>query len=142
MYESERERLIYPDVIAATKVGDSQEGEQRAVMHFAEFTTNNMDTVVRGSAYWYIPEEGEPVLVVEIDDEDVPGSADNMDIKIRVRRNDGLVYEGTREDQELQRCKICREEIHQVKEWKHVHSGEMYCHTGDGSMALPEREAS
>lgn len=103
MYDHERERLIYPDVIAAQDAGDGPDGRP-PIRYFAKFTTNNMDTVMRGVVYWYIPpddaDDHEPVLIIEIDDEDLPGGKDNMDINIRVRRNDGLVYEGTRASQE------------------------------------------
>ena len=99
MYDSERERLLYPSVIGGTVTGDGGQDPDPARL-CATFTTNNQDTVLRGIVYWYIPEEGEPVLIVEIDDEDLPDSPDNMDVKIRVRRNDGLVYEGTRATQE------------------------------------------
>lgn len=90
------EKLIYPDVLAKMVPGESGSDAR----YFAELTTNNQDTVVRVYVYWYLPEEGEPVLMIEIDDEDEPESPDNMDIRVRVRRNDGLVYEGTREEQE------------------------------------------
>jgi hypothetical protein len=99
MYGEERERLLYPDVIAATETGEGALPSD-PVRYAAKFTTNNMDTVVRGYVYWYTPEGEEPVLMIEIDDEDLPGGADNMDIKIRVRRNDGLIYEGTQASQE------------------------------------------
>ena len=85
----DREKLLYPDVIAKTVPGDDGR-------YFAELTTNNQDTVVRVYAYWHTPEEGEPALVIEIDDEDDPEGPVNMDSLVRVRRNDGLVYEGTR----------------------------------------------
>lgn len=100
MLDFDRERLIYPDVIASTTTGEGPKEDRAPIRYFAEFTTNNMDTVVRGYVYWYTPEGEEPVLVIEIDDEDVPGGKDNMDIKIRVRRNDGLIYEGTQSSQE------------------------------------------
>lgn len=92
-----RETLIYPDVLASTKPGDVE--IKTSGHYFAEAVTNNMDTVVRMYVYWYTPEDGrEPVLMIEIDDEDT--GPDPMDIKIRVRRNDGLIYEGNCEDQE------------------------------------------
>jgi hypothetical protein len=91
---NERERLIYPDVIASTISGD--EGR-----HFVTAQTNNQDTAVKLHIYWYIPgDREEPVLMIDVDDEDTPDSPDNMDITIRMRRNDGLVYEGNRADQE------------------------------------------
>jgi hypothetical protein len=99
MYGEERERLLYPDVIVAQDAGEGPDGRP-PIRYTAKFTTNNMDTVVRGYVYWYTPEGEEPVLMIEIDDEDLPGGADNMDIKIRVRRNDGLIYEGTQASQE------------------------------------------
>jgi hypothetical protein len=43
--------------------------------------------------------DAEPVLMIEIDDEDT-GGPHPMDIRIRVRRNDGLIYEGNRAEQE------------------------------------------
>lgn len=95
MVDVDRETLIYPNVLAATKPGDPESPGT-----FAEAVTNNHDTVVRVFVYWYTPEDGEPVLMIEVDDEDTPGGRDNMDIKLRVRRNDGLVYEGTRATQE------------------------------------------
>jgi hypothetical protein len=94
---TDRDTLIYPSVLASTVPGDPQ-GRANEAPAFVEFVTNNQDTVVRGYVYWYMPEEGEPVLVVEIDDEDT--GPDTMDITVRVRRNDGLVYEGTRKSQE------------------------------------------
>lgn len=96
---ADRDTLIYPDVIAATKPGDVE--EPTTGHYFAEAVTNNHDTVVRTSIYWYTPPGEDPVLVIEIDDEDT-GGPDEMDIRIRVRRNDGLVYEGTRTDQEAE----------------------------------------
>lgn len=92
------EKLIYPDVLAAVKPGD----ENTNFARWVEAVTNNQDTVIRTSVYWYVPpadaENREPVLMIEIDDE-VDPDGDNMDIRVRVRRNDGLVYEGTREEQ-------------------------------------------
>lgn len=36
------------------------------------------------------------------------------------------------------RCGACSERIHKVQgQWTHVHSGDMYCGTGDGSTAYP-----
>jgi hypothetical protein len=88
-----RETLIYPDVLASTKPGDAGAGR------FAEAVTNNQDTVIRMYIYWYVPSDGgEPVLMIEMDDEDT--GPEVMDIKIRVRRNDGLIYEGNQETQE------------------------------------------
>jgi hypothetical protein len=90
--ESERERLIYPDVVASTVMGDDRR-------YMVEAVTNNQDTTVRVYMYWYIPSDGgEPVLMIEIDDEDEPGGLDPTDIRIRIRRNDGLVYEANREE--------------------------------------------
>lgn len=88
---AERDTMLYPNVLASTRMGDKE--TDFAV--FAETVTNNQDTVVKTYIYWYIPEEGDPVLVVEIDDEDT-GGPDPMDITVRIRRNDGLIYEGTR----------------------------------------------
>ena len=90
-----RERLLYPDVLATTR--DVEGGP-----YFAEAVTNNHDTVVRMAIYWYIPPEDaddhEPVLMIEIDDEFTSGP-DPMDVRIRVRRNDGLIYEGNQAEQ-------------------------------------------
>jgi len=137
------EKQLYPNVLGSTVSGPvDTEGGGRENRFYTQAVTNNQDTVIRTSVYWYIPSDGgEPALIIEIDDEEDPNGPDNMDVRIRVRRNDGLVYEGTQADQDSHKCKICHEPIHQVKEWKHIHSGEMYCHTGDGSMALPEEAA-
>jgi hypothetical protein len=99
---SDPETLIYPDVLASTKSGPMDDGwggkEKR---HFAEAVTNNQDTVVRTIVYWHTPEGEEPVLMIEIDDEEATGwSNDFMDITVRIRRNDGLIYEGNRATQE------------------------------------------
>lgn len=128
---NDQEKMIYPDVLASVKPGDKELGYARWV----EAVTNNQETVVRVSVYWYIPPRDfcerhggpwgedetcsncteldgspkrqvtQPVLVVEIDDEvemDMEGNLhpDNMDIRVRVRRNDGLIYDGTRTEQE------------------------------------------
>lgn len=90
---TELEKLIYPDVVAATQMGDGNR-------YFAVATTNNQDTIVKVVTYWHVPEEGEPVLMIEIDDETDEGAPDPMDIRIRIRRNDGLIYEGTPSEQE------------------------------------------
>jgi hypothetical protein len=86
------EKLIYPDVVAATQMGDGNR-------YFAVATTNNQDTVVHVAVYWHVPEEGEPVLMIEIDDETEPDAPDPMDIRVRIRRNDGLIFEGTPSEQ-------------------------------------------
>ena len=89
----DRETLIYPNVLASTKPGDPESAGA-----FAEVVTNNQDTVVRTFIYWFIPEDGgEPVLMIEIDDEDTDGP-DPMDIRVRIRRNDGLIYEANKEE--------------------------------------------
>jgi hypothetical protein len=93
MNGEERERLLYPDVVASTQMGDYNR-------YMVTATTNNMDTVVKVHIYWFLPEGKDPVLMIEIDDEDLPEGEDNMDINIRVRRNDGLIYEGTQASQE------------------------------------------
>lgn len=93
--EQSRDRLIWPDVIAATKMGDGGR-------YFAEVQTNNNDTAVKIYIYWYTPEDGgTPVLMIEMDDER-QDEKDN-DVYLRVRRNDGLLWEGTMEDQEYRR---------------------------------------
>lgn len=93
----DRDTLVFPSVLASTKPGDPREAPA-----FAEFQTNNQETIVRGYVYWYTPPKDEedrtPVLVIEIDDEDV--GPDIHDITVRIRRNDGLIYEGTRASQE------------------------------------------
>ena len=94
---SDPEKLIYPNVLSSTKSGPF--GDAPEMRYFAEALTNNHDTVIRTTVYWHTPEDGEPVLMIEVDDEDYDGP-DPMDVRIRVRRNDGLLYEGTRADQE------------------------------------------
>lgn len=93
----DREKFLYPNVIASTKAGDEPE-----FATFTEALTNNQETVIRTTVYWYIPGDGEePVLMIEIDDEeDDPNHKDNMDVTVRIRRNDGLIYEGNRASQE------------------------------------------
>lgn len=82
-------RLAYPHVVAATEVGD--EGRM-----FVTASTNNHDTIVEVQVYWYLPKDGgEPVLMVEVDE--ASDGPDPMDINLRIRRNDGLIFEGTRE---------------------------------------------
>ena len=97
---TDRDLLVYPSVLGSTKPGDPM--GPRSAPAFVEIQTNNQDTVVRGYIYWHVPPRDEddrtPVLVIELDDED--SGPDTMDINIRVRRNDGLVYEGTRASQE------------------------------------------
>lgn len=97
---AERDTMLYPHVIAATKMGDK---ESEFAM-FTEAVTNNQETVIRTYVYWYIPSDGgEPVLMIEIDDEEEdPDHKDNMDVMVRIRRNDGLIYEGNRASQENQ----------------------------------------
>lgn len=95
---ADREYQIYPDVIASTKIGD--EDVESTGTYFAEAVTNNQDTVVRVEVYWHGVDKKDPVLMIEIDDEDKPGGLDIMDVKIRIRRNDGLIYEGDRASQE------------------------------------------
>jgi hypothetical protein len=106
------EKLIYPHVLASTKsgpVGDSGDDTR----FFAEVVTNDNETVVRTSIYWYTPQDGgSPVLMIEIDDE--PEDELSNDITIRVRRNDGLVYEGDRASQESDRCPESPDGRHQV----------------------------
>lgn len=93
------ETLIYPHVIGSTVNGPL--GGRNDTRFFAKTVTNNMDSVIRTSTYWYIPEDGsEPVLVIEIDDEVTAPAKDTMDITVRIRRNDGLVYEGNQASQE------------------------------------------
>ena len=78
-------RTIYPHVVAKTEVGDRG-------CAFVTASTNNNDTTVQIYAYWYIPEDGsKPYLVIEVDDEPV----DSGDVHLVIRRNDGLIYEGT-----------------------------------------------
>ena len=87
----EYDRLAYPHVVAATEVGDG--GRM-----FVTASTNNHDTVVEVQLYWYIPpedaEDREPVLMIEVDE--ASDEPDPMDIKLRIRRNDGLIFDGTR----------------------------------------------
>lgn len=94
---AERDTMLYPNVLASTRLGDKE--TDFAV--FAETVTNNQDTVIKTYTYWHIPDEGEPVLMIEIDDEETVGwSKDFMDVTVRIRRNDGLIYEGNRASQE------------------------------------------
>lgn len=96
------EKQLYPNVISATLAGKVGDGEE--VTLYTQAVTNNQDTVIRTTVYWYTPSDGgEPALIIEIDDEDDPNGPDNMDVRIRVRRNDGLVYEGTQASQEYVR---------------------------------------
>jgi hypothetical protein len=84
----EYDRLAYPHVVAATEVGD--EGRM-----FVTASTNNHDTVVEVQIYWHFPADGgEPVLMVEVDE--ASDGEHPMDINLRIRRNDGLIFEGTR----------------------------------------------
>lgn len=96
---TDRDTLIYPSVLGSTKPGDPLSPQSAPA--FVEFQTNNQDTVIRGYVYWHIPpadaENREPVLMIEIDDETDPGAAHPMDVTIRIRRNDGLIYEGNQE---------------------------------------------
>lgn len=92
------EKMIWPNVLASTKCGPVGDSGDEA-RFFAEAVTNDNECVVRTSVYWYTPQDGSsPVLMIEIDDE--PEDELSNDITIRVRRNDGLVYEGDRADQE------------------------------------------
>lgn len=95
-----RDHLVYPSVLASTKPGDPTGPRQAPA--YVEFQTNNQETVIRGYVYWHIPprdaKDPKPVLMIEIDDEDE--GPDVMDVTVRIRRNDGLVYEGTRASQE------------------------------------------
>lgn len=98
---AERDTMLYPNVLASTRMGDKESD----FAMFAETVTNNQDTVIKTYVYWYIPpedaEDHDPVLVIEIDDEETVGwSRDFMDVTVRVRRNDGLIYEGNRASQE------------------------------------------
>lgn len=114
---TDRDTLVYPSVLASTVPGDPlDEAARTDAPAYVEFQTNNQDTVIRGYVYWYVPskdaEDRTPVLMIEIDDEDE--GPDTMDITIRVRRNDGLVYEGTRASQEGDRCPESPDGRHQV----------------------------
>jgi hypothetical protein len=86
------DRLAYPHVVAATEVGDG--GRM-----FVTASTNNHDTIVEVLVYWHIPpedaEDREPVLMIEVDE--ASDGKDPMDVNLRIRRNEGLIFEGTRE---------------------------------------------
>jgi hypothetical protein len=90
---SELDNQLYPDVVAATVMGDDRR-------YLAVATTNNHDTIVKVSVYWYIPEGEEPVLMIEIDDDTYPYDSDPMEVRVRIRRNDGLIFDGTPSEQE------------------------------------------
>lgn len=88
----DRDRTIWPDVLGGTKMGDGRQ-------IFVEAQTNNNDAGMHIYIYWHIPPEDadnhEPVLVIEMDDE-VLGD-EGGDINVRIRRNDGLIFEGTKD---------------------------------------------
>jgi hypothetical protein len=90
--EEDRDRLVWPDVVAATEMGD--EGR-----YFVTVKTNNNETLVKVYIYWHVPADGPPALVVEVDDE----PADSSDIYLRIRRNDGLVAQGTPDEMQYLR---------------------------------------
>lgn len=93
--DSERDRMIWPDVIASTKMGDNRR-------FMAEVQTNNNDAGMHIYIYWYLPDNGgPPSLVIEMDDE-VLGD-EGGEINVRVRRNDGLVAEGTQQTMQYQK---------------------------------------
>lgn len=81
----DRDLLVWPDVVAATVMGDD-------TRYFVEASTNNNETPVKVYIYWHIPEDGDgpPVLMIEVDDD-----VETEDIYLRIRRNDGLVAQGT-----------------------------------------------
>ena len=87
MTDLDKDRLVYPHVVAATEMGDGGRC-------YVAATTNNHDTVVEVLVYWHIPEEGEPVLMIEVDE--ASDGENPMDINLRIRRNEGLIFEGTR----------------------------------------------
>lgn len=92
MGEEDRDRLVFPDVVSKTEMGD--EGR-----YFVTASTNNNETLARVYIYWDVPTEGPPVLMIEVDDE----PADSSDIYLRVRRNDGLVAQGTPDEMQYLR---------------------------------------
>jgi len=88
MSSEQGEKLMFPDVIASTEV----DGTGR---YFVTATTNNHDTVVEVSVYWYTPTDGgQPALMIEVDE--ASDGENPMDINLRIRRNEGLIFEGTR----------------------------------------------
>jgi hypothetical protein len=90
MTQAERDRAIWPDVVASTKMGDDRR-------YFVEAQTNNNDAGMRIYIYWYTPEDGgQPYLVIEMDDEEL--GPEGGEINVRIRRNDGLVAEGTQQN--------------------------------------------
>ena len=85
--DEQRARMLWPDVVASTKMGDDRR-------FIAEVQTNNNDAGMRIHVYWYLPDNGgKPSLIVEMDDEVLGG--EGGEINVRVRRNDGLIFEGT-----------------------------------------------
>jgi hypothetical protein len=83
--------MVWPDVIAATVMGDGGR-------YFVEVSTNNNETPVKMYIYWHVPSEGPPVLMIEVDDD-----TESSDIYLRIRRNDGLVAQGTPDEMQYLR---------------------------------------
>lgn len=87
MTDVDKNRPVYPHVVASTEMGDGGRC-------YVAATSNQGDTVVEVLVYWHIHEEGEPVLMVEVDE--ASDDEDPTDIHLRIRRNEGLIFEGTR----------------------------------------------
>lgn len=88
----DRDRLLWPDVVASTTMGDDRR-------YMVEAQTNNNDAGMRIYIYWHLPpedaEDRQPVLMIELDDEEL--GDEGGEINVRIRRNDGLIFEGTQE---------------------------------------------
>lgn len=84
-------RPVYPHVVASTEMGDGGRT-------YVAATSNQRDTVVEVLVYWHIPETegepGDPVLMIEVDE--ASDDENPTDINLRIRRNEGLIFEGTR----------------------------------------------
>lgn len=87
MTDLDKNRPVYPHVVASTEMGDGGRT-------YVAATSNQRDTVVEVLVYWHIPEDGEPVLMIEVDE--ASDDENPTDINLRIRRNEGLIFEGTR----------------------------------------------
>lgn len=87
MTDLDESRPVYPHVVASTEMGDGGRT-------YVAATSNQRDTVVEVLVYWHIPEDGEPVLMIEVDE--ASDDENPTDINLRIRRNEGLIFEGTR----------------------------------------------
>ncbi len=84
----ERDRLIWPDVVASTTMGDDRR-------YMVTAKTNNNESTAEILIYWHIPPDGgRPVLMIEVDED----TDDDSDIPLRIRRNEGLIFDATRDE--------------------------------------------